>query len=74
MYRNNPWKKKKDVQIAKMRRHDDGKFDEIILVRLLGRVVRRWVKITKFELRYQSLKNKFSLILFAYIQFDDWIL
>ena len=37
----------------------------------MGRVVQRWVKITqghsaKFELRYESVKKKFSLILFAY--------
>ena len=32
-------------------------------------VVRSWVKTTqcaKFDLRYESLKSKFSLILFAY--------
>ena len=34
-------------------------------VRHLGWVVRSWV-CAKFELRYESLKSKFSLTLFAY--------
>ena len=36
-----------------------------ILPSVLGRVVQSWVS-AKFELRYESLKSKFSLILFAY--------
>ena len=44
-----------------------------------GRVVWSWVKITqdisaKFEFRYESLKSKFNLILFVYVQLDDWLL
>ena len=44
----------------------------LVFLKPLDQVIRSWVKRkpraigAKFELRYESLKSKFSLILFAY--------